>query len=326
MNHYAPMLAALVALGLVFILTLSKLSKAIQDTPNQRSLHSKPIPRIGGIGLIAGVLTGWATFAAMLKWWIVIPLLLLFMVSLIDDIKGLTAYKRLAIQVAAALLLVTGGGLVVQHLGLALFVLFLVVWMTNLYNFMDGSDGLAGGMAFFGFSVYGVAALMHGDEMQAMMNFSIGAAALGFLYHNFYPAKVFMGDAGSVPLGFLVGAMGMLGWQSEMWPWWFPALVFSPFIVDASITLFKRALRRAKLTEAHREHYYQRAIQMGRSHRAVALFEYALMLGAGVSALIAKEKAPEFVMLIFMGWSIVYGLIMITLDWQWSKFQRSSNC
>jgi len=171
--------------------------------------------------------------------------------------------------------------------------------MTNLYNFMDGSDGLAGGMAFFGFSIFGLATLMRGDYVQAMMNFSVGAAAVSFLYYNFNPAKVFMGDAGSIALGFLVAALGVLGWQKNVWPLWFPILVFSPFIVDASVTLVKRSLRGAKVTEAHREHYYQRVIQMGVSHRDLALFEYGLMLAAGISAIVALGRSPEFVSVVF---------------------------
>ena len=85
---------------------------------------------------------------------------------------------------------------------------------------------------------------------------------------------------------FLPQRMGLMGWQQGSWGGWFPLLVFSPFIVDASVTLVKRTLRGVKITEAHREHYYQRAIQMGWSHRKVALVEYALMLGCGLTAVV----------------------------------------
>ena len=98
-------------------------------------------------------------------------------------------------------------------------------------------------MALFGFTFYGIAALFAHNETLAMMNFAISAATLGFLFYNIPPARVFMGDAGSIPLGFLVSAMGLLGWQQGCWTVWFPLLVFSPFIVDASVTLIKRTLR-----------------------------------------------------------------------------------
>jgi UDP-N-acetylmuramyl pentapeptide phosphotransferase/UDP-N-acetylglucosamine-1-phosphate transferase len=270
MTHYAPMVAALVAMMLIFILTQSKTGKGMQDVPNERSLHEAPVPRIGGVGMMAGILSGWALMLKSLTWWLVLPMVLLFAVSLVDDMKGLPVSQRLAAHTGAALILVAGSGLLTHHPLLAALVLLAVVWMTNLYNFMDGSDGLAGGMTIIGFSVYGVASLMHGLDTQAMINFTVAAGAIGFLYHNFHPAKVFMGDAGSIPLGFLAAAMGVLGWLDGTWPAWFPLLVFSPFIADATVTLVKRSLRGVKVTEAHRDHYYQHMVQMGWGHRNVA--------------------------------------------------------
>ncbi len=257
------MIAALVAMLVITFLLYGKAGKQIQDIPNERSLHDTPIPRIGGVGLMAGLLSAWAIMLLSLAWWVVLPMIFLFAVSLRDDMRGLPVRSRLLAHFAAAAVLVFGSGMVVQGAVAALLVLLGVVWMTNLYNFMDGSDGLAGGMTLFGFTMYGVAALMHGDETQAMLNFSIGAAGLGFLYYNFCPAKVFMGDAGAIPLGFLAAAMGLWGWQQGHWPGWFPLLVFSPFIMDATVTLLKRTARGAKITEAHCEHYYQRMVQIG---------------------------------------------------------------
>lgn len=323
MSHLSPLLASFVTLFFTYILLSSKAGKSIQDIPNERSLHIAPIPRIGGVGLIAGILSGWAVLVKEMTWWIIAPLILLFTVSLIDDIKGLPVSKRFFAHTVAAIFLIVGSNIWSQNIIFSLLVLFFSIWMINLYNFMDGSDGLAGGMAFFGFSIYGVALLMHGSDTQAMLNFSVSAAAMGFLFHNFHPAKVFLGDAGSIPLGFLVVALGILGWQSGAWPIWFPLMVFSPFIMDASVTLAKRTLRKAKITEAHREHYYQRAIQMGIGHRNVALIEYGLMLGSGVSALFALGKTFSFVCIIFLTWVTIYFSIMIFVDKKWHNFQRS---
>jgi len=216
MSHYAPLIAALITMLVITIIVFSKAGKKIQDIPNERSLHEEPIPRIGGVGLMAGLMSAWALMVMSLAWWVVFPMILLFAVSLLDDMRGLPVRQRLMAHIAAAAILVIGSGLLAQGIALALLVLLCVVWMTNLYNFMDGSDGLAGGMTFFGFTMYGIAALMHGADTQAMLNFSIGAAGLGFLYYNFYPAQVFMGDAGSIPLGFLAAAMGLWGWQPDM--------------------------------------------------------------------------------------------------------------
>jgi len=281
MNHYSPLISALVTLFLALILTLSK-DGTLKDIPNERSLHTEPIPRIGGVALMAGIFSGWIKLFEFWEWWIVLPTFGLFVLSLVDDITNLSAKTRLVGHISAATIVLGGAGMDLLWL---IPVLLYIVWMANLYNFMDGSDGLAGGMALFGFSFYGIAALMCGNEAFAMMNFSIGAAALGFLYHNFHPAKIFMGDSGSIPLGFLAAAFGVWGWKQEYWPIWFPVLVFSPFVADATFTLLKRMWQGENLTRAHRNHYYQRLVQMGLGHRNTALAEYVLMLLVGISAL-----------------------------------------
>lgn len=323
MSHYAPLIAALITMLVITIIVFSKAGKKIQDIPNERSLHIEPIPRIGGVGLMAGLLSAWALMVMSLAWWVVLPMILLFAVSLLDDMRGLPVRQRLLAHIAAAAILVLGSGLLAQGAVLALLALLCVVWMINLFNFMDGSDGLAGGMTFFGFTMYGVAALMHGADTQAMLNFSIGAAGLGLLYYNFYPAQVFMGDAGSIPLGFLSAAMGLWGWQQGLWPVWFPLLVFSPFIMDASVTLLKRMLRREKISQAHREHYYQRLVQIGWGHRNVALFEYILMFAVGASAIWCLRQSTEWPWLLFLVWGVVYAGLMLILDNRWKAFQRS---
>jgi UDP-N-acetylmuramyl pentapeptide phosphotransferase/UDP-N-acetylglucosamine-1-phosphate transferase len=271
-----------------------------------------------------GVLSGWVLLAGTLTWWLLLPLILLFSVSLLDDMHNLPVMQRLLAQLVAAAILVAGAGLFVRYgVVTALVVLLFTVWMTNLYNFMDGSDGLAGGMALFGFTFYGIAALLVHDEAFAMLNFSVAAAALGFLFFNFPPARIFMGDAGSIPLGFLAAALGLWGWQEGCWSAWFPLLVFSPFLVDASVTLLRRSLRGAKVTEAHREHYYQRLVQAGWRHRDVALAEYVLMLAAGGSALLVFRQV--FPWSVFIAWAGIYAMLMLMVDAKWKKFQRKEN-
>ena len=323
MSHYSPLIAALITMLVTTIILFSKVGKEIQDIPNERSLHAQPIPRIGGIGLMAGLLSAWGLMIKSLAWWVVLPLVILFIVSLLDDMRGLRVRSRLLAQITAAAILVFGSGLLTQNILVSLFMIFCIIWMTNLFNFMDGSDGLAAGMAFFGFTMYGVAALMHGADTQAMLNFSISAAGLGLLYYNFHPAQVFMGDAGSIPLGFLTAAMGLWGWQLALWPAWFPLLVFSPFIMDASVTLLKRTLNRKKISEAHREHYYQRLVLIGWGHRNVALFEYSLMLAAGTSAIGWLNHSTEWPWILFLIWGSIYSSLMLFLDYRWKVIQQT---
>ncbi len=316
MSHYSPLISVIVTLLLTMVLTVNK-EALIQDIPNDRSLHTEPIPRTGGIALMAGILSGWMLMIQSWAWWMVLPVLGLFVLSLVDDMLSLGAGTRLIGHFIAALIVLGGAG--VNWLW-QLPVLLFIVWMTNLYNFMDGSDGLAGGMALFGFSFYGIAGLMHGDEAFAMMNLSIGAAALGFLYHNFYPAKIFMGDAGSIPLGFLAAAFGVWGWQQGYWPFWFPILVFSPFVADATLTLLKRVQRGEKLSQAHRSHYYQRLVQMGCGHRNTAIVEYLLMFLAGVSALWCIGLDVQWQGSLLALWVVIYLVLSMWVDRRWRRY------
>ena len=320
MTYYSPLISALVTLLLTLVLILHK-HRMIQDVPNERSLHVEPVPRTGGVALMAGILAGWMLLSQSWLWWIVVPVLGLFVLSLLDDVRGLTPVIRLIGHFLAASCVLLGAG--ISWIGW-LPVLLFIVWMTNLYNFMDGSDGMAGGMALFGFTCYGLAGWMNGDPAFAMMSFSVGAAALGFLYHNFHPAKVFLGDAGSIPLGFLAATFGVWGWQQGYWPFWFPILVFSPFVMDATLTLLKRAHNKEKLTDAHRSHYYQRLVQMGWGHRNTAITEYALMLLAGVSALLGIGLDVWGQGGLLVCWAAIYLGLSIWIDRRWCLYQDAN--
>ena len=324
MNFYSPLISALVTFLLINIILNNKFVHKIQDVPNERSLHSSPVPRIGGLGLIAGVLSGWMILFNTLVWWVVLPMLTLFVVSLFDDMHKLSVRLRLLVHSLAASIVVVGAELYTQQgVFVAVMMLFSIIWMTNLYNFMDGSDGLAGGMALIGFSIYGIGALLTHNTSLALMNFCIASSAAIFLYYNFHPAKIFMGDAGSISLGFLAAVMGLLGWQQGSWAAWFPILVFSPFIVDASATLMRRVLRGARVTEAHREHYYQRLIQLGWGHRNVSLAEYLLMLAVGITALSALQQTFPWQML--LTWCAVYICMLYFLDKRWKNYKRGKS-
>jgi UDP-GlcNAc:undecaprenyl-phosphate/decaprenyl-phosphate GlcNAc-1-phosphate transferase len=311
----APIFAFVVTFGLINWMLSSGRVRLALDHPNARSLHKSPIPRTGGLAIISAALLA-GGFVAPHPASLFACAAGLTLVSFLDDARGLAVTWRLTAHLAIAIVFVwmniSGSAL---HL-LGLFVLALV-WMTNLYNFMDGSDGLAGGMTVIGFGSYAVAGCLSGDSALAWLTASIAASALAFLYFNFHPARIFLGDAGSVPLGFLAAAIGLLGWKQTGWPAWFPLLVFSPFIVDASVTLVRRLLRGEKVWQAHRSHYYQRLVRMGWGHRKTALAEYALMLTAGGSALWGtKQPFPAQMMLLGM-WFAVYVALGVAVDRSW---------
>ena len=279
-----PLIALIVSGALVALLLRGRVAALALDVPNARSLHAIPTPRLGGVGIVAGIAAAWGYASPTFDPLLLLALALLIGVSLFDDLKNVGVAWRLSIHLASAALAVLALLRGNDWWVLAVAVLA-TAWMINLYNFMDGADGLAGGMAVIGFGSYGGAALAGGDFSFAAVNLSVAGAALGFLLFNFPPARIFMGDAGAIPLGCLAAALHIAGWQRGAWPWWFGLVIFSPFIVDASVTLARRLLRGARVWQAHREHYYQRLVHSGWGHRRTAYAEYALMLACSGLAL-----------------------------------------
>jgi UDP-N-acetylmuramyl pentapeptide phosphotransferase/UDP-N-acetylglucosamine-1-phosphate transferase len=191
-----------------------------------------------------------------------------------------------------------------------------IVWVANLYNFMDGSDGLAGTMTVVGFGAYALAAFWAGSD-RAPTLLALAAATLPFLLANWPPARIFLGDAGSVPLGFLAAVFGIEGWRQGWWPSWFPLLVFLPFVADASATLLRRLLRGEPAWQAHRDHSYQRLVQLGLGHAGTLALYAALMIGAAVSALAALARAPQAGWYLLAVWVAVLALLFGSVGYHW---------
>ena len=287
--------------------------RRLSDHPNERSLHTHPTPRIGGIAIVLAAMPlalALTTPALDILWMLALGLAL---VSFADDLRSLPIAVRLAAHFAAAAIAVAAVA-PGQPPAVMLMAAIALAWMTNLYNFMDGSDGLAGGMAVIGFGTYALAAVQSGSTPLALGCAALASAALAFLAFNFPPARAFMGDAGSIPLGFLAGAIGIHGTASDTWPAWFPVLVFSPFIVDASVTIARRMLRRERFWIAHRSHGYQRLVLSGWTPRRLALCAYALMLAASASALAARASGFANQYAIIAVWGLLYFAIVLAIE------------
>lgn len=322
----APVIAFAVAWAVTWLCCRPGSWLHFLDQPNERSLHVKPTPRTGGVGVMAGVVAGGlaVALAGSAGSGLLAALgggLALAAVGLLDDRHSLSARWRLVAQLLVAVIFMAVLGPAGWAFGV--LCLFGVVWMANLYNFMDGSDGLAGGMALLGFGYLGWAAALAGQPGLAAVCVAIAAAALGFLCFNFHPAKIFMGDSGSVPLGFMAGALGLVGHAAGAWPLWFPLLVFSPFIADATVTLLRRALRGEKIWQAHRTHYYQRLVRMGLGHRGTALAAYGLMAAAGGSAVAALPLGFSLQCGMITMWIFIYMILGWLIDRAWRRFEAA---
>lgn len=301
---------------LLIVLLKTRLVDFALDEPNGRSLHVQLTPRTGGLAMMLGLLIALSIAQINLSW--VGLILALVVISFMDDIRGLSVRWRFLVQFMVCGFFVFLYSQQIHYL-LWVPVLLGLVWMTNLYNFMDGSDGLAGGMGLLGFSTYAFAAYLSGDFQLAIMSASISASCGAFLIFNFHPAKIFMGDAGSIPLGFLAGAIGVYGFTHHYWQVWFPLLVFSPFIVDTTVTLLKRLLNGERLSQAHRNHYYQRLVQMGWGHKKTAIYEYVLMLLCSVSALILLKLPTTLVVCCLVLWIFIYLALTAYVDKRWKQ-------
>jgi UDP-N-acetylmuramyl pentapeptide phosphotransferase/UDP-N-acetylglucosamine-1-phosphate transferase len=328
-------IAFVVAWWLTRQLCSPKSSLSILAHPNERTLHAMPTPQTGGVAIIAsmviGLLAAASVFAIMYpskvllpkgvasgSLWIVLSMLLVFLVSFIDDCIGLRASLRLGVQAAAALIIVEGVGLALSSLPLPggllismgfaavpVSVLFLI-WMANLYNFMDGMDGFSGGMTVIGFGFLAYFGWEAGSPVMLMIAVFVAMSAFGFLVHNFPPARIFMGDAGSITLGVLGGALMLLGVRDRMFEFWVPIIIFSPFILDATVTVIRRALRFEKIWEAHRQHYYQRLVVNGWSHRRTVLTEYGVMLLCGGLAVLYHHSTENWKVAILGTWLVMF--------------------
>jgi len=307
----ALVVPAIVAWIAIALLLRSSLARRLVDRPNERSLHAAPTPRVGGIAILLGALPVAAWTSGAQQATLLACALVLALVSLADDYRSLPVVVRLTAHLAVAAVAAVELG---ANAAITVPVAFAIAWMTNLFNFMDGADGLAGGMAVIGFSAYAVAAHAAGVPALAMTSLALASGAAAFLAFNFPPARVFLGDAGSIPLGFLAGALGFAGFAAGAWPAWFPVLVFSPFVADASVTLVRRVARGERVWRAHRTHYYQRLVLSGWTQRKLALSAYGLMLASAAAALAGRAAGTSEQCVIILAAAMFYALLLAAID------------
>ncbi len=327
MSGYARVLTAaaiacfVVSLALCEVIRRQAIHRALLDAVNERSLHTAPTPRLGGVAIVVTTL-----LASMATWQLasrelrVLVVLCggIALVGLRDDLRPVSALTRFALQFAAAIAFVWIAGVppLLVARGIALPVpslvtgAILVVWIVgvlNIYNFMDGMDGLAG---FQTVAASAALAALLGGGSPSLFALALGASASGFLAHNFPPARIFMGDAGSTFIGMAFAALAVLGMHHDK-PLTESALPLAPFLLDGTFTIFRRALRREKVWQAHRTHLYQRAVQTGLAHREVLLVYMAWIGVSCTGALLASSAAGA----IALAWGAsVLGLALV---WRW---------
>jgi len=268
------------------------------DRPNERSSHTEPTIRGGGMGIVASwilcALWAWPLLMQTVALARLLGLaLVLAVVSFADDVRPVPAFVRLAIH---ALLAATG----IAALGLGglppvvLLVAFLwVCGYTNAFNFMDGINGLAALQAVITGLGTCLIALRAGATMVdpvVWLGLVVSGSAAGFLPHNFPRARMFMGDVSSAALGFLLAALALWLAHNHGWSLLLPlGLLHANFVLDTGLTLLRRIARGEKWHESHREHFYQRLVRAGWSHSRVSLLEAGLQVGVVALAVCTVE-------------------------------------
>jgi UDP-N-acetylmuramyl pentapeptide phosphotransferase/UDP-N-acetylglucosamine-1-phosphate transferase len=297
--------------------------RALLDLPNKRSSHTTPTPRGGGLAVMASLL-GALTISGMLNmtpptltFQLILLLLFLATVSWVDDLQNLGALVRFAshiMAVATALYMGSVSGPFFNNFFDPTVGIILIglgwVWFINLFNFMDGIDGMAG-IEAISIGLGGTVLIFYGDgnPTTAIIGLLLAASTLGFLPSNWNPAKIFMGDVGSIPLGFLCAwVLLSLAAQGMGAAGFILSLVFS---TDATVTLFKRLIRGEKIWKAHNQHFYQRAVQRGLSHSQTTLgvvCANVTLTGIALWSIRGDEFLAVFAGLIVVGLLFIYYL------------------
>jgi len=311
---------AWVGVGLVRRWTLRR---QIFDIPNERSSHTEPTPRGGGIAIVvlalAGYIVGSMVSDVPISYGYVAGAVMISAISWLDDLISIPFWARLVVHIAGSALLIFDVGYwheffiptadvtvpLGQGIG-AVVTMGWLIWLINSYNFMDGIDGIAGIQAVVAGVSWTVFSAWQGLEGTFLFAGVLTSAAMGFLIHNWSPAKIFMGDVGSAFLGFTLAAIPLLA-RRELPDVQYQALLPAVailfvwyFVFDSLLTFFRRLFRGHRVWEAHREHIYQRLVISGWSHARVALFYgtlAGLLSGTTLLAIIFSGKFPVFAIL-----------------------------
>lgn len=302
----APLLAFSVALLGTWLLIHLAPQLQLIDRPNERSSHRRPTPRGGGIALVFAVFAGMLALPGGLPVAIKPPLfgaLSIALLGLIDDRFGLSARLRLAGHLAAgAGILAFAVPIEIDLLHYLLLAVLAIAWGTNLFNFMDGIDGIAAAEGLFICAVAAMLLVSEAPPISAALTV-IAAACAGFLIWNWAPARIFMGDVGSTFFGFLIAAIAALTVLQGLLalPVWL--ILWGTFIADTGVTLVRRVLRGERWWSAHCSHAYQRLSRSLGSHARSTLAYSAINVAAISPAAFLAHSHPG------AAWWICAGLV-----------------
>ena len=292
------------------------------DLPNERKVHKKPMPRLGGLGIYAGFLLGYMLFSehTYMMNSILIGSFVLIITGMIDDIKPLRPYPKLIGQIISTLVVVLYGNVLLRDLSFfgiyidfgifayPITILF-ILGCINCMNFIDGLDGLAGGISSIFFLTIGIIAFSHikiglDFSLALSITFIMLGSTSGFLVHNFYPAKIFMGDSGSMFLGYIMSIITILGFKSVMMSSIIiPLFILVVPILDTLFAIIRRKLKGEKVTMPDKSHIHHQLLRRNYSVRKTVLIIYLITFLFSLATLIYTLVDNR------LGY-IIYGILM----------------
>ncbi len=316
-SFYIFMTALFAALIIVPFLRMWALDQGSLDLPDERKLHDTPMPRLGGIAIFLSFLL------AIIVYVPVTPVvrgflaggLIIFITGLVDDLTELSAKRKFVGEVAACLVAIGLGDLWLSNLGNLFgfgeiilpiwlgvpFTVFAVVGVINAINLIDGLDGLAGGVSLMALAAFFPLGLIDGDQQVIMLTAALAGGLLGFLKYNFYPARIFMGDAGSLTIGFVLGFLAVLTTQqstSTISPM-VPLMILGLPLLDTIWVMTRRILLRESPFSPDRTHLHHKFLDLGFEHRFTVVIIYTLTFFWACSALLLRT-APDYFLLLYL--------------------------
>ncbi|SEM65718.1 UDP-GlcNAc:undecaprenyl-phosphate GlcNAc-1-phosphate transferase [Mesobacillus persicus] len=294
------------------------------DKPNNRKVHSKIMPRLGGLAIFAGVLTG-SLASGLYKenlTGITLGAVIIILIGILDDIYELSAKIKLLGQLAAAGIVVSTG-LTIDFISIPFIgkfdlgmwaipvTILWIVGITNAINLIDGLDGLAAGISAIGIATIAFMAFGAGKILILPLSVILLASTLGFLFYNFHPAKIFMGDTGALFLGYSIAILSLLGLYKSVTLFSFvvPILILGVPIFDTSYAIIRRVINKQPITAPDKSHLHHRILSLGLSHRNTVLVIYGLGILFSVCAVIFESTTLWGSLLLILGLLIFFQLI-----------------
>ncbi len=318
-NFYFFLISAIfVCVQLFLIIYKMQSPKIFYDIPNKRSSHSKPILKVGGLIIF---LNFYFLSILLISYSPINQVLLLstliFLISLLDDFFDISIYLRLFVHFITCGLLIFL--LDFDFFLVSIFFLISLIWITNLYNFMDGINGLSAFMLIFGFLPLGYISYTHGDFELSGNIFLLVFLIIPFLYFNFIKNKIFLGDAGAVTIGFIAGGVGLYGWKFGYWPIWFPTILFSIFGADATLTLILRVVYKKNPLMPHKTYFFHKLIDLGFEKNVISIFYAIAMIFSSTLSLILLHSSLNTIYLSLSIYYLLLLFILLFIHFKWLK-------